>query len=256
MTSLQLLEIPILEPHLLWKFPFTPFWPTLLDYSTDIYLSSQGQAPPPKLIHTKMLVLVKFIMKSVLDSFILVNGQLLTNDQISIISYKIKRRYSRGNSLLIGNYLPPLCKMDWSSTLSPQPSKGKWSIGLNSKYPLKKLTERQPLVSSPVMFSFLSFSFLRLHPQHMEVPRLGVKSKLQLATYTTATVMPDPNCICDLYHSSQQHQILNPLSRDRDWTCILMDTSQIRYPWATMGTPVIRFSIRSYCFLLTKYQFH
>ena len=26
----------------------------------------------------------------------------------------------------------------------------------------------------------------------------------------------------DLHHSSQQHRILNPLSRARDWTCVLM----------------------------------
>ena len=31
----------------------------------------------------------------------------------------------------------------------------------------------------------------------------------------------------DLYHSSQQHQILNRLSKARDQTCILMDASQV-----------------------------
>ena len=33
---------------------------------------------------------------------------------------------------------------------------------------------------------------LGLHPRHMEVPRLGVESELQLPTYTAATVMLDP----------------------------------------------------------------
>ena len=33
---------------------------------------------------------------------------------------------------------------------------------------------------------------------------------------------------CDLHHSSQQRRI-NPLSKARDRTCILMDTSQIRF---------------------------
>ena len=37
---------------------------------------------------------------------------------------------------------------------------------------------------------FLFFVFLGRHPQHMEVPRLGVQSELQLLAYTTA--MPDP----------------------------------------------------------------
>ena len=47
--------------------------------------------------------------------------------------------------------------------------------------------------------------------------------------------------ICDLHHSSQQCQILNPLSEARDWTHILMDTSQVHYYLATVGTPSIFF---------------
>ena len=42
---------------------------------------------------------------------------------------------------------------------------------------------------------------------------------------TTATATWDPSLICDLYHSSQQCQILNPLSEARDQTLILMDPS-------------------------------
>ena len=49
--------------------------------------------------------------------------------------------------------------------------------------------------------------------------------------------MLDLRCICDLHHSSQQCQILNPLSEARDWNCILMDASQIHFHWAMMGTP-------------------
>ena len=45
----------------------------------------------------------------------------------------------------------------------------------------------------------------------------------------------------DLHHSSQQHQILNPLSEARNQTCILMDTSQVCYCWATTGTPHVPF---------------
>ena len=63
----------------------------------------------------------------------------------------------------------------------------------------------------------------------MEVHRLGVESELQLPTYATAAVTQNLRTICDLHHSSRQHQILNPLSKARDQTCILMDTSQVDY---------------------------
>ena len=49
-----------------------------------------------------------------------------------------------------------------------------------------------------------------LHLWHIEGPRWGVKSELQLPAYTTATVMWDPSRVCDLHYSSRQHQILNP----------------------------------------------
>ena len=47
----------------------------------------------------------------------------------------------------------------------------------------------------------------------MEVPRLGVKLKLQLPSYATATAMRYLSLVCDLHHSSWQCWILNPLSR-------------------------------------------
>ena len=54
--------------------------------------------------------------------------------------------------------------------------------------------------------------------------------ELQLSAYATATAiaMQDPSHICDLHHSSQQHQILNHLSEARDQTHNLMVPSQIR----------------------------
>ena len=54
------------------------------------------------------------------------------------------------------------------------------------------------------------------HLWHMEVPRLGVESKVQLPAYTTATAMQDPNHDYDLHHSSWQRQIADPLSEARD----------------------------------------
>ena len=70
------------------------------------------------------------------------------------------------------------------------------------------------------------FFFLGPHLWHTEVPRLGVKSELWLLAYTTAMATQDPSCNYDLYHTSQQCQILNPLSKASYQTHILMDTSE------------------------------
>ena len=43
-----------------------------------------------------------------------------------------------------------------------------------------------------------------LHLKHMEVPGLGVKSKLQLPACIAGAVTQDPSHICDLHHSSKQ----------------------------------------------------
>ena len=61
----------------------------------------------------------------------------------------------------------------------------------------------------------------------MEVPRPGVGFELQLPTYATATAMPDLSHICNLHCSSRHSQILNPLTRAKDRTHILMDTSGV-----------------------------
>ena len=71
-------------------------------------------------------------------------------------------------------------------------------------------------------FFFFFFCFLGPHPRHMEVPRLGVESELQLPAYTTATAMQDLSCICNLHHSSWQGWIFIKLSKARDQTHILM----------------------------------
>ena len=62
--------------------------------------------------------------------------------------------------------------------------------------------------SQPLVIFF--FFFLRLHLQHVEVPGLGVETELQLLT-----------------QQPQQCYILNPLSRARDRTLIVMDTSRV-----------------------------
>ena len=49
----------------------------------------------------------------------------------------------------------------------------------------------QDLIENVPYFLFIYFFFSGPHLQHMEVPRLGVKSELQLPAYSTAIAMPD-----------------------------------------------------------------
>ena len=79
----------------------------------------------------------------------------------------------------------------------------------------------------------MSFVFLRLHPEHMEVPKLGVQSELLPPAYTTATATRDPSTVCNLHHSSRQR----PLSGARDRTHNLRVPSWIRFRCAMTGTP-------------------
>ena len=71
-----------------------------------------------------------------------------------------------------------------------------------------------------------------------------------MPAYARATAMPDPSHVCGLYHSSRQCQIFNPLSKARDQTHILMDTSLIRFHCTTPGAPT------RFCFIIvTIYLF-
>ena len=65
-------------------------------------------------------------------------------------------------------------------------------------------------------FLLLFFCFLGLHPRHMEVPRLGVKSEVQLPAYTTVTwdlsrLQPTPQLTATLDpQPSERGQKSNP----------------------------------------------
>ena len=83
------------------------------------------------------------------------------------------------------------------------------------------------LVVAILFVCFVLFVFLGLHPQHMEVPRWGVESELQLPAYTTTPEMHRILATFASYHSSWQRWIPNPLSKARNQTHILMETSQV-----------------------------
>ena len=92
---------------------------------------------------------------------------------------------------------------------------------------------------SEVGLFFFFFCLLGLHLWHMEVPRPGVQLELQLTAYTTATATSDLSGICNLHHSSHQCQILNLLSKARNWTHSLMVPCQIHFCCTVTGTPEV-----------------
>ena len=58
----------------------------------------------------------------------------------------------------------------------------------------------------------------------------------------------DPSRVCDLHHSSWQHRILNPVSKAREWTHILMDASRIRQPLSHDGNSQCWLFLFCFCF--------
>ena len=87
--------------------------------------------------------------------------------------------------------------------------------GLNLSH--SRILHRSNGKNSCLMISFFNlFFFSGPYLQHMELPRLELESELQPPAYTTTTATPDPSHVCNLHHSSWQHQNLNPLSEARD----------------------------------------
>ena len=84
----------------------------------------------------------------------------------------------------------------------------------------------------PISLISLSLSFFCLF-RGVPVAYRGSQGRGQIGT------VADPSHVCDLYHSSWQHQILNPLSEAGDQTWNLMVPSRIRFHCATMGTPYV-----------------
>ena len=94
------------------------------------------------------------------------------------------------------------------------------SLGSKFFFPYKRSSVPQPFVEKThpfttelFFFGFVSFCFvcfLGLHPRHMEVPRLGVQSELQLPAYTAATATRDPSHVFNLYLYLLLRAMLDP----------------------------------------------
>ena len=78
-------------------------------------------------------------------------------------------------------------------------------------------------------YYYFVFRLFRAAPAAYGSFQASGQIKLQLLACTTATAMPDPSHVFDLYHSLWQHWIFNPLIEARDQTCILMNASQIHF---------------------------
>ena len=87
-------------------------------------------------------------------------------------------------------------------------------------------------------FFFVFLPFLGPLQWHMEVPRLGVQSELQLPACARATAMQDLSHICKLDRSSQECWILNPLSKARIEPANSWFLVGFANHCATKGTPI------------------
>ena len=88
------------------------------------------------------------------------------------------------------------------------------------------------LYQDTLLISFFYFFFIllfRAAPAAYGSSQARGQTGATAASYTTAIATQDPSHVCDQQHSSRQRQIPDPLSEARDRTCILMDTSQIRF---------------------------
>ena len=88
--------------------------------------------------------------------------------------------------------------------------------------------------------TFFSFFLFRATLAAYRIFQAGSRLGAGAAGLPIARAMTDPSWICNIHHSSQHLGIPNTLSKAKDQTRFLMDTSHVHYCWATMGTPWIR----------------
>ena len=95
----------------------------------------------------------------------------------------------------------------------------------------------------PFIFIFFVFCFLFFRAAGVAYGNSQVRGQIgaPAANLYHSHSVPDLSGVCNLHCSSWPHCIPNPLSEARDPTCILMDTSQVHFCWATTGTPSILF---------------
>ena len=95
------------------------------------------------------------------------------------------------------------------------------------------VNEKYCFVSLTLIYIYIFFCLFRATSVAYGASQARGQIRAAVASHSNAKSRPHmwPN------HSSQQHWILNPLSKDRDQTFVLMDTVGLVNLWAMMGTP-------------------
>ena len=117
------------------------------------------------------------------------------------------------------------------------------SVSDNSAYAW--LWEQAPLDMCALGTSFVLCLFRAALVAHGGPQARGQIGAVAIGLHHSHSKVRSGQLVCDLHHSSGQRRILNPLSKARGWTFILMDTSHIHFHWATTGgnslsTPLLR----------------
>ena len=84
----------------------------------------------------------------------------------------------------------------------------------------------------------------------MEIPRLGVKSELQLSAYAPGTAMQN-EATSATYTTSPGEQDPYPLSEARDQICILMDMMYVYNPLSHNGnSSILLYFLQSFIIII------
>ena len=98
------------------------------------------------------------------------------------------------------------------------PSHSRGNTGSLASWATRELPKAKQMISPmewlhSFLFYFMLFYiilFLGPNQQHLEVPRLGVESELQMPACTTATATGDLNLVFEPHHSSRQCHWVRP----------------------------------------------
>ena len=98
-----------------------------------------------------------------------------------------------------------------------------------------------------LLLFFLPFGLFRVAPMVYGGSQARGWIRAGAASLHTDTTTPDPSHVYDLYHSSWQCQILNPLNEARDQTSVLKDTKSDWFLLRRDGNSPVVFNELKFC---------